>query len=72
MFGKKMTKEFHVEGMTCEGCMNRVKKAVSMVPNVTAVDVVLETGLVTVHYRKSLDEDMVISKIENLDFQVKR
>jgi copper ion binding protein len=38
----------HVEGMTCQHCVMAVKKAVSAIPGVKAVEVDLEKKTVTV------------------------
>ena len=39
-----------VTGMTCMGCVASVKRVVGAVPGVSQVDVVLETGKVTVQF----------------------
>ncbi len=39
-----------VTGMTCMGCVASVKRVVGAVPGVSQVDVVLETGKVSVAY----------------------
>lgn len=42
-----------VEGMTCMGCVGSIKKVLSAIPGVKSVDVVLESGKVTVEYDES-------------------
>lgn len=39
-----------VKGMSCGGCVNSVKRVVGPIAGVASVDVVLETGKVTVGY----------------------
>jgi len=39
-----------VKGMTCGGCVNSVKRVVGAIGGVSQVDVVLETGKVSVSY----------------------
>ena len=39
-----MTTELKVGGMTCEGCVNAVKRTLSRVPGVTSVQVDLAAG----------------------------
>ena len=39
-----MTTELTVGGMTCEGCVNAVKRTLSRVPGVTSVQVDLAAG----------------------------
>lgn len=53
-----------VEGMTCMGCVGRVKGALEGVEAVREVDVVLETGVATVVGR-GLDNDVLINAIKN-------
>ena len=43
-----MDKSYKVEGMTCGGCVNSVKKAIERIEGLTA-DVTLEDGRVVVH-----------------------
>lgn len=39
-----------VQGMTCGGCVNSVKRVLTPIPGVSKVDVVLETGKVSLSY----------------------
>ncbi len=39
-----------VKGMSCGGCVNSVKRVVGAIDGVAQVDVVLETGKVSVSY----------------------
>ena len=41
---------FDVSGMTCMGCVASVKRVLTPLPGVSQVDVVLETGKVSVGY----------------------
>jgi copper chaperone CopZ len=43
-----MTSTYEVVGMTCEHCVRSVTEEVSEVPGVTAVDIDLATGRLTV------------------------
>ena len=40
----------NVQGMTCGGCVNSVKRVLGAIPGVSQVDVVLETGKVSLGY----------------------
>lgn len=65
------TKTLKVNGMTCMGCVDSVKRVVSPIAGVNAVDVSLEKGEVTVQYdpaRKPLDQ--VKSAIEDAGYDV--
>jgi copper chaperone len=48
-----------VTGMTCEHCVASVSEEVSELPGVTGVDVVLETGTLTVAAEPPLADDAV-------------
>lgn len=60
----------NIEGMKCEGCVNRIKNVLSMVKGVQSYDVSLEDKrlLVSVKNEKVLGE--VTRKIEVLGFKV--
>ncbi len=60
----------NIEGMKCEGCVNRIKNVLSMVKGVQSYDVSLEDKrlLVSVKNEKVLGE--VTRKIEALGFKV--
>ncbi len=64
--------KLNVEGMSCGGCSGKVKKALEAVDGVESVDVVLETGVVTVNYQESLsaNTEQFQSLIEELGFDV--
>ena len=60
-----------VNGMTCMGCVNSVKRVVTPIAGVTGVDVSLEKGEVTVQYdpaRAPLDQ--VKTAIEDAGYDV--
>jgi len=45
-----ITREFAVQGMHCQGCVNSVTGAVKRVPGVARVDVSLEKNAATVEF----------------------
>ncbi|RNL62938.1 copper chaperone [Nocardioides marmoriginsengisoli] len=53
------TSTYTVTGMTCGHCVSSVSEEVGEIPGVTAVDVVLETGLLTVTSDGPLDDAAV-------------
>ena len=53
------TTDYTVTGMTCGHCAASVTEEISEIPGVTAVDVVVETGKVTVTSEQALDEATV-------------
>ncbi|GGX81639.1 heavy-metal-associated domain-containing protein [Vogesella alkaliphila] len=59
-----------VDGMTCGGCANSVKKALAGVPGVAEVEVDLAAKRVSVRHDGSADEGALRSAIENAGFDV--
>ncbi|MBI8999877.1 heavy-metal-associated domain-containing protein [Corynebacterium sp. CCM 9185] len=64
-----MTKNYRVEGMTCEHCSNAVVKEVSAVPGTQGVDVDLDKGVVTVTGHGFTDE-AISAAIEEAGYKV--
>lgn len=67
--------ELNVKGMVCGGCENRVKNSILEMKEVKEVFANHETGKVMVVLKKDLTNDIkntIITKIENLDFEVKK
>ncbi len=58
-----------VEGMTCEGCENRIKNSLKLIEGVEEVTASHETGEVIVKTNKDNKEE-IINAIEDLDFKV--
>ena len=57
-------------GMTCGHCVSAVTEEVSQVPGVTAVDVDLESGGLTVTGEASVDEAAVRAAVEEAGYEV--
>ncbi|MGH3308096.1 MAG: heavy-metal-associated domain-containing protein [Nocardioides sp.] len=64
------TRTFTVLGMTCGHCVSSVTEEVQEVPGVERVDVVLETGAVTVTSSQSLDDSAVRAAVEEAGYQL--
>lgn len=65
------TAHLTVEGMSCGGCSGKLKAALEAVPGVSAVDVVLEGGKVTVQYDPAIvDVPRLVSTVEDTGFDV--
>ena len=64
--------ELKIEGMKCEGCINRVKKVLSMIKGIEAFDISLETKTLKLSVKKEKTIDEVIKKIEMLGFSVSK
>lgn len=63
------TKIFHVEGMHCEKCSNRVTEVVNDIPHVAGV-VDLKKGIVTVSYEQDVPDQEIKARIERVGYTV--
>jgi copper chaperone CopZ len=64
------TTSYTVVGMTCGHCADAVTEEVSAVPGVTAVDVDLTSGGLTVRSTEPVDDDAVRAAVEEAGYQV--
>lgn len=61
-----------INGMKCEGCVNRINNALSTIKGIESFNVSLETKILTIKVKKEKILNEVITKIENLGFKVER
>jgi copper ion binding protein len=64
------TATYTVTGMTCGHCVGAVTEEVSQVPGVTAVDVDLDSGGLTVTSDAPVDEAAVRTAVEEAGYEV--
>jgi copper chaperone len=64
------TKTYTVTGMTCGHCVASVTEEVQEVPGVSEVEVVLETGAVTVQSEQPIDDASVKAAVEEAGYQL--
>jgi copper chaperone len=64
------TQTYTVTGMTCGHCVASVTEEVSEIPGVEHVDVVLETGAVTVTSPQPVDDAAVRAAVEEAGYQL--
>jgi copper chaperone len=64
------TKTYTVTGMTCGHCVASVTEEVQEVPGVAKVEVVLETGAVTVESEQPIDDAAVKAAVEEAGYQL--
>lgn len=64
------TETYAVSGMTCGHCVSSVTKELSQVEGVTAVDVDLATGAVTVQSSQPLDAEAVADAVDEAGYSV--
>jgi len=64
------TATYAVTGMTCGHCVSAVTEEVTQVPGVTAVDVDLASGRVTVTSDAPVDDDAVHAAVDEAGYEV--
>jgi copper chaperone len=64
------TTTWTVTGMTCGHCVASVTEEVSEIPGVQDVDVVLETGLVTITSADPVDRSAVEAAVTEAGYQL--
>ena len=64
------TRAYTVAGMTCAHCVASVTEEVREIPGVEHVDVVLESGALTVTSSQSLDDTAVRAAVEEAGYQL--
>ena len=64
------TRTYTVQGMTCGHCVSSVSEEVREIPGVETVDVVLETGALTVTSNQDLDDAAVLAAVEGAGYQL--
>jgi copper chaperone len=64
------TRNYTVTGMTCGHCVASVTEEIQEIPGVQDVDVVLDTGAVTVTSDQPLDDAAVKAAVEEAGYQL--
>jgi copper chaperone len=64
------TQTYTVTGMTCGHCVASVTEEVEEIPGVEAVDVVLESGTLTVTSAEGLEDAAVRTAVEDAGYQL--
>ena len=62
--------ELIIEGMHCEGCVNRIKNVLSTVKGISSYNLSLEDKKLEIVVKKDKVIDEVTKKIESLGFKV--
>ena len=66
-----MKYELTIDGIKCEGCINRIKNVVENIKGVISYYITLDTKVLTITVKKESVLDKVIKKITDLGFEVK-
>ena len=64
------TKNYTVTGMTCAHCVMSVTEEVQEIPGVENVEVVLQTGNLSVTSTEPVDDDAVKAAVEDAGYQL--
>ena len=64
------TRTFTVVGMTCDHCVGSVKERVAEIDGVNAVEVDLESGLVTVEADTEVPNDAFAAAVDEAGYEV--
>jgi copper chaperone len=64
------TQTYTVTGMTCGHCVASVTEEVQEIPGVENVDVVLETGSLTVTSTETVDDAALKTAVEDAGYQL--
>jgi copper chaperone len=62
--------DYQVTGMTCGHCVSAVTQEIGELSGVQSVEVVLETGTVTVASEAPLDREAVVAAIDEAGYQL--
>ncbi|SHM56414.1 heavy-metal-associated domain-containing protein [Cryptosporangium aurantiacum] len=65
-----VTATYPVTGMTCQHCVNAVQSEVGEIPGVTAVDVDLAAGAVTVTSEAPVDVEQVRAAVDEAGYEL--
>ncbi len=64
------TSTYTVAGLHCSGCVASVSEEVREIPGVKDVDLVLETGALTITTAEPVDEDAVKAAVAEAGYQL--
>lgn len=70
MFGKKINKTIHIEGLMCGGCVKRVENVLSTVKEIKEFNVSLENKCANITLKKEVSDEVLTNLITNLGFKV--
>lgn len=65
-----MEKVLNIEGMSCQGCVRHVTKALEAVEGVKAVEVSLEKKNATVSSEQEINTEVLVKAVEDSGYKV--
>lgn len=66
-----MTVKLKIDGMTCAGCVNAVRRVLSTNPAVTGVTVDLQAGSATVETARAVDPAQLVAAVEDAGYDAR-
>jgi copper chaperone len=66
------TQTYTVAGMTCSHCVNSVGSEIKQIPGVTAVQVDLASGAVTVISDQPVDDEAIAAAVDEAGYELAR
>lgn len=66
-----MTVKLKIDGMTCAGCANAVRRVLSAAPTVTGVTVNLEAGSASVETSAEVDPAQLVAAVEDAGYEAR-
>lgn len=67
-----MKKNLNIEGIECEGCINRIKNVLSKVKGIIFYEITLENKTLIMEVKEEKIVHEVIEKLENLGFKISK
>ena len=64
--------QFKIEGIMCEGCINRIKNVLENTKGIDEFDISLEDKILKIKVKNDKILKNVIDKIENLGFEIQK
>lgn len=64
--------EFIVNGMKCDGCVNRIKNVLSSIKGIKSYDISLEDKKLVVEVKKEKVINEIIKRVEDLGFTLEK
>ena len=64
--------QFKIEGIMCEGCINRIKNVLENTKGIDEFDISLDDKILKIKVKNDKILKNVIDKIENLGFEIQK
>lgn len=65
-----MKLELKIEGMKCEGCVERIKNVLATIKGIISYDISFENKTLKIEVKSEKIIKQIVQKLENLGFQI--